>query len=198
MKKSLLQLIFTINFLKKINICVLIGICTCLNYGCGFTVHFNNINSTKYKSLPEHSTINFNCDTKNQNTCGDIVKITTNDIKNCFFSDTLKITWLYFYSAECMSCIGNIPLNVQLYRQFSENFNLVIVSMTYDYLEIKRQEMISDFPIYFIDPSFHTSWRKNRAAFINNLIQEADNTKKTGNHLFMYQGKILKDAFEVD
>ena len=137
---------------------------------------------------------NFDCQTNNSLTEELNIVITASDIKNCYFLDTNSITWIHFFYNDCMHSVKN---EVKLFRKYSNNFKLLVISLNYDIGYIKKEERENDFPIYFI-PLYTDRMRVNLRRFVIDIFGEEIEKETTySSDIFVYKGKILKLSHNV-
>ncbi|MFW6020188.1 MAG: hypothetical protein ACOCPM_06365 [Bacteroidales bacterium] len=152
--------------------------------------------STLYSD--ELNTKNFSCEDKHQINKQDIIKIHPQDVKDCFLSDTNKITWIIFYYNDCTK---DIAREVAIYKEYQERLNFLIISTTYDIADVLRESHEINYPIYFISKEVKCDcMRRNLRAFTDSLFNNNPASKDAGKYmnLFIDKNEIIYLADSVN
>lgn len=168
--------------MKKIQIIVFIIVVVCIS--CKTSTLF-------HKNIPLRY---FTCEDKGVLLKKSIVQISANNIQECFIADTTKITWILFFYYDCMQSVRN---EVNLYRNYSDYFNLVVISMNYDIKNIKTEEKNLEYPIYYI-PVSTDRMRINTRIFIKEIF--GDNIRKdvtTSSNIFVSHKQIISWSYDI-
>lgn len=146
-----------------------------------------------YNKTCKNQFVDFNCSTTYDN-IDSLVIIEASDIKNCYFQDTSKITWLLFVHIDCKKTVKK---ETQLYQQYKNKVNFIIINDDYSLNSVRESIDAISYPIFLIDPKYRNLRTSNTKHFISELFNPDIGKRFTSNFL-TYQGKILEMTWEVN
>ncbi len=149
--------------------------------------------STMYNKTCKNQFIDFNCST-NYSNIDSLVIIKASDIKNCYFQDTSKITWLLFVHIDCKKTVKSETL---LYQKYKDKVNFIIINDDYSLNSVKENIDAISHPIFLIDPKYSNSRTSNTKLYISELFNP-DIGKRFTSNILTYRGEILEMTWEVN
>lgn len=157
--------------------------------GCGSAPGW----TTRYKAIDLAQFADFDCG-MNETGAGSLRIISVEDIKECYFKDTSRITWLLFVHMDCKKSVWQ---EFELYKQYSDNINFIIINDDFNKSTVKNEMDKISHPVYFIDPVYCNYRTRNTRLFIKALFND-EVARDFSSNFITHRGEILEMTWDVD